>query len=79
MTTELNWLKNLKVGDEVTRMLAGVLPMKLKITKIENGLIYCGNWTFDLETGMEEDECLHFGRKYGFTGSFLVEKHDPIS
>ena len=68
-----------KVGDEVTRMLAGVLPMKMVITKIENGLIHCdaldfrGDWTFDELTGVEEDEELEWGVKFGASGSYLVE------
>lgn len=65
--------KELKVGDEVTRMLAGVLPMKLHITKIENGLIHCGDWTFDEKTGVEEDQELGWGIRFGHSGSFLLD------
>jgi hypothetical protein len=65
---------HLKVGDTVTRMLAGVVPMTLKVTKVEDGLIHCGNWTFDPETGAEIDHELNSGPQYGITISFLVEE-----
>lgn len=69
----VKWLSELKVGDKVTRMLAGIIPHELIITEIKDGLIYCGDWTFDLETGIEVDDDIGFGPKYGFTGSILVE------
>lgn len=56
-------------------MLAGVVPMKLKVTDVTSDKIICGDWQFDRATGVEEDEDLGFGVKYGITGSYLTE--DP--
>lgn len=63
---------DLKVGDEVTRMLAGTIPMPLRVTAVDQHLIHCGPWTFDRATGVEEDSDLNWGVKYGVTGSYLV-------
>jgi hypothetical protein len=46
---------HVKVGDSVTRMLAGTIPMPLKVTEVSETLITCGWWQFDRETGVEED------------------------
>lgn len=67
--------EHIKVGDTVTRMLAGVIPMQLKVTSVTDTLIKCGDeggWWFDRKTGAEEDEELQWGVKFGATGSFLV-------
>lgn len=61
----------LSVGDTVTRMLGGSLPMKLKITQIKDGLIHCGPWTFCPKTGMEIDEELGWNANH--SGSYLAE------
>ncbi len=57
-------------GDEVTRMLAGVVPMKLLVTEITDTRIVCGPWEFDRKTGAEIDEELGWGPDTK-TGSFL--------
>lgn len=62
---------HLKVGDEVTRMLAGSIPMKLKVIAIEDGVLTCGAWTFDQATGAEIDDDLNWGPPPKRTGSFL--------
>lgn len=63
-------LKNLKVGDVVTRYISSKrLPNKLKVTKITDSLIFCGPWKFDKETGAEIDEDLGWD-KYN-TGSVI--------
>lgn len=66
-------LKEIKVGDEITRMLAGTIPMNLIVTKIDDKFIYCGEedegWKFDINTGGEVDECL--GWDGINTGSFI--------
>lgn len=65
--------RDLKVGDTVTRMLAGKIPMKVVITQVDDNLITCaGGWTFDRNTGVEEDEYLEWGVKFGVTGSYLA-------
>ena len=66
-------IKDLKVGDLVTRMLGGA-PMPLKVTEVTDTLVICGWWTFDRETGVEEDPELGWGRSFGVTGSFLKEE-----
>ncbi len=67
----------LKVGDEVTRMLGGKLPMRMKVTAVDDRLITCESgdafgWTFDRKTGVEEDADLRWGVRFGQTGSYLV-------
>ena len=63
----------IKVGDKVTRMLAGTLPMVLEVTSIEGDVIYCGLWKFCAKTGAEIDEDMDFGPPPKFTGSYLSE------
>ena len=69
------------VGQEVTRWLAGTLPQKMIVLKIENGRIYCGSpeypgadWEFDPDTGAEIDDDLGFGPPPKITGSYIVDK-----
>ena len=53
------WLKDVKVGDIVTRWLAGVIAMDLRVTEIDDKIIYCGKehgWWFDRATGCEIDD-----------------------
>lgn len=65
----------LEPGDEVTRLLAGVIPMQMTVEKVDDGLIHMvGGWTFDQKTGIEEDPDLGFGVAYGITGSYLVRE-----
>ena len=65
-----------RVGDTVRRMLAGTVPMDLKVTEVDETLIYCGardmGWTFDRRTGAEVDTDLGWGPEEGITGSYLV-------
>lgn len=67
-------LKNVKVGDRVTRMMGGEIPMDLKVSEVTDKLIICGPWSFDRETGAEIDEDL--GWNVDRTGSYL--QHDGI-
>jgi len=83
----------LKVGDEVTRMLAGRFPVKLKVLAIRADRIICGNdiingtepddenegWSFDLATGAEIDEFLNWGPPPKMTGSYLVHKDQQVN
>lgn len=69
--------KDVKVGDLVTREMCGrkELRQKWKVTGVTPDLITIGmGWTFDPKTGAEIDEDLHWGPKYGATGSFLVKE-----
>lgn len=65
---------NVKVGDTVTRMIAGIISMKLKVTSITDTIIECGDWTFDKATGAEIDEYLGYGPPPMMTGSYLIEE-----
>ena len=66
---EAQWLENLRVGDPVTRWLAGVIPMNLVVSDIKDGLVECGLWTFDQRTGAEIDPEL--GWDANGTGSYI--------
>jgi hypothetical protein len=64
---------HIKVGDEVLRMLAGTILLKLKVTEVTDKLIVTGSgWTFDPATGAEVDEYLNWGPPPLMTGSFLT-------
>lgn len=90
MATEIT-LQEAQPGDIATRMLAGTIPMDLKIAKIHEGLVFCvppaddnpynideyNGWTFDQETGVEEDAELGWGKNYGVTGSIITKVIRP--
>jgi hypothetical protein len=62
-------------GDTVLRLLAGTIPMHLRVESVDDRLIHCsGGWTFDRQTGVEEDPELGWGVSFGVTGSFLVHR-----
>ena len=64
---------DLKEGDTVTRLLAGVVPMTMTVESVDDTLIYMkGGWKFDRKNGFEVDEELAWGVKSGYTGSFLT-------
>jgi len=52
---------DVKVGDKVTRWLAGTVPMPLLVTEVTPDLIICGAWTFDPVTGAEIDPEIGWG------------------
>lgn len=60
-------------GDTVVRLLAERVEMELLVDKVDEQLIHCGAWTFDRVTGIEEDEELGWGVKFGASGSRLIE------
>jgi len=61
---------NIKKGDKVRRMLAGSIPMALKVSEVTEDKIKCGPWEFCRATGAEIDEEL--GWDATRTGSFLL-------
>lgn len=63
--------EHIKVGDKVTRMLAGDIPMELTVQSVTDTVIDCG-WEFDRKTGCEIDDFLGWGPPPKMTGSFLV-------
>lgn len=72
-TILIDWLKSLKVGDPVVRMLAGTVPMELTVKEITDNKIICGMWEFDKKTGVEIDEDMGWGPDT-HSGSYLQEK-----
>lgn len=60
----------IQVGDTVTRMLAGAIEMKLRVTAITDDRIKCGAWEFDRTTGLEIDEDLGWDKNA--SGSYIV-------
>lgn len=81
--TRKEYLSSLKVGDKITRLMAGI-PIPLTIWKIENGVIFTENniitkeagWRFDAETGAEIDEDLGWDGKT-VTGSYIQIPDTP--
>lgn len=66
--------KHVKVGDIVHRDFSGKI-YQIRMTAVDDKLITAGmGWQFDRETGVEEDEVLQWGVKYGRTGSRIVPK-----
>ena len=65
-------IQDVKVGDTVLRMLAGVCPVNLLVSEVTPDRIICGDWEFCATTGAEIDDMLGWGPAYGRTGSFLV-------
>lgn len=59
----------IKIGDTVTRILAGGVPMQIKVSAIDDTLIHCGPWKFSRKNGAEIDEELGWSEKQ--TGSYL--------
>ena len=68
-------------GDIVTRLLAGTIPMELRVTAVDARFIYCGpagsGWKFDRASGAEVDEELGWGPQFGATGSYLSAVRRP--
>jgi hypothetical protein len=68
---------HLKPGDKVTRLLCGI-SMLMTVREVREDVLVCdtedcaGGWTFDMNTGVEEDEDLGWGVKFGVTGSVLI-------
>jgi hypothetical protein len=81
-------LANVQPGQTVRRMLAGTIPVDLKVAAVDDEFIYCGpvpvpgappneypGWKFDRTYGYEIDEDLVWGVKGPdgiLTGSYLV-------
>jgi len=63
--------REIKQGDTVTRVLGG-LHVRLTVTRVDESLIHCGDWTFDRVTGVEVDDDLEWGPAYGKSGSYLL-------
>lgn len=61
--------RDVVVGDTVDRLLAGAIPMRLKVTAITESRIICGEWEFDRNNGLELDDFIPI------TVSHLVNPH----
>lgn len=84
----MNNFRNLRVGDKVTRLMGETVPMRMRVLKVDDCLIYATHhqlstakairenliWTFDAETGAEVDHGLGWGPAYGITGTRLVQE-----
>lgn len=46
----------INIGDKVTRMLCGTIPITIKVTNVTEDRIICGAWEFDKTSGIEIDE-----------------------
>ena len=61
---------NVKKDDVVLRMLAGTIPMKLKVVEVTEDRIICGGgWEFSRQSGYEIDEYIPV------VVSYLVKEH----
>jgi hypothetical protein len=73
-------MQTFKIGDKVTRMLAGVIPSELTVIKVTNTTLEAtinelqgiDFWTFDLKTGAEIDDYLDWGPPPKMTGSYII-------
>ena len=61
---------HIKVGDVVSRWVANMPLMKLKVTAVDETLIHCGDWKFSRKNGAEIDEDLDWNEQH--TGSYLM-------
>jgi hypothetical protein len=69
----------MKSGDTVIRMLAGSIPMELRVQSVTPERVVCGGgWEFDVHTGAEIDDLLDWGPPPKMTGSFLKMKDGKI-
>jgi hypothetical protein len=67
-------IKDVKVGDMVTRMLGDQVPMMLmKVSAVTDARIICALWEFDRATGAEVDEDLDWGPPPKMTGTYIIE------
>lgn len=64
--------RHIQEGDEVIRLLAESIKMPMRVTKVDETLIYCQTRTFDRTTGVEIDHDLGWGPSYGTSGSRLL-------
>ena len=67
-------LQQVKVGDTVTRYLAGELRHMLTVTDVTSDKIICADWEFDRATGAEIDDVLDWGPPPKATGSYIVKE-----
>jgi hypothetical protein len=67
-------LQHVKVGDTVTRYLAGELRHMLTVTDVTSDKIICVDWEFDRATGAEIDDVLDWGPPPKTTGSYIVKE-----
>lgn len=53
---------SVRVGDELTKMLSGLVPIKITVTGIDKDYIHCGDIKFDIVNGKQYNENVDFGR-----------------
>lgn len=64
-------LPALKVGDTVIRVMPGGREMPMVVSALDDEFIHCGPWLFERASGVEYDAALHWGTRWGVTGTFL--------
>ena len=68
-------VQEIAAGDTVIRMLAGTIPVTMKVHSVDDYFIYLGppphGWKFRRDTGAEVDEELGWDG-LTITGSYLV-------
>lgn len=70
---------DLKVGDQVERLIGGIVPMKMTVHKVfDDKIIMRGGWEFCRQTGAEIDEDLNWGPLPLRTGSYLVNNKKEV-
>jgi len=79
----MGYKKEWKVGDKVTRIIGGVIPMPMQIVKIAGKKLICSpvedgrviniEYEFDQELGIEIDERFGWGSATHVSGSYLKE------
>jgi len=67
-------LQQVKVGDTVTRYLAGELRQMLTVTDVTSDKVICADWEFDRVTGAEIDDVLDWAPPPKATGSYIAKK-----
>jgi len=73
---------DIRVGDVVVRMLAGEIPMELTVSAVRDDVFLCAvpglpvdeGWTFDRTTGMEVDDELMSGPRWGICISWIARQ-----
>jgi hypothetical protein len=77
---------HLREGDKVIRLMGGKLRMTMVVREVQADLVVCdaidketksvfrGGWTFDRNSGIEEDADLGWGVSFGRTGSVLINE-----
>ena len=70
-------LQTVKVGDEVTQWVAGIIAISKTVSEISDTIIACGGCVFDRATGAEIVKDSSGGPPPLLTGSFITVSSEP--